>query len=870
LGGLVVSETEDAQRCDFFVSYTGADTAWAEWIAWQLREAGYEVTIQAWHFRPGMNFIVRMRQALDTCKRTLAVVSQAYLDQSTYGSDEWTAAFTHDDPTRSSLLLLVLVEPVTMPRLLRPWIHIDLTDLDADQAAARLVEGVRSGPVEPAEAPAFPSPSRTETGWRPRYPGTHPAVTNLPARNAAFSGRDDLLAELRQRLQEGSAAVVPAQALYGLGGVGKTQLALEYAYRHQADFDLIWWIVAEAPGAIPAGLAELGARLDLVHDTTEVADQEQLAAIVLEELRRRERWLLVFDNIPDREQVASYLPQGDGQVLITSRNRAWGGMARPVRVDTFIRAESVAFLIQRTGLQEETAATALAEELGDLPLALEQAAAYLEQTGLSLGEYLALFRRRREELLKLGEPAAYQATVDTTWQLAIEQVASIRPGGLAGVALLRLCAFLAPEAIPLDLVTQYSQLLPDELAAAADDDLAIQDAVAAPYRYSLVDRDHAGLRIHRLVQAVIRDRLAPEEQRQWAMTALALVHAALPERPDQVEAWPVSARLLPHALAAAENAASVDTAASMRADVLHQTATYLQSRAEYQQAEQILKQAVVIRETVLGDRHPDTLATLETLAHVLLARADEEGARTLHERILAIREAQFGAEHPETAKSLRALAGVLHNEGDLTKARALHERALAIREARLGPDHVDTADSLNYLSNLLYDQGDLAGAQKLRERALAIRERRLGPDHPDTLWTLSNLATVVGDLGDLDSARGLHEHALALREARLGPDHPDIAFGLNYLGHVLRRQGDLKGAREHAERALDINESRLGPRHPETARSLTNLGIILLDQGDLDGARAYFERALSSDEAHNPNNLQTATSLNNLAMVLVS
>ena len=866
--GLLMSQEQVPVRCDFFISYTGADAAWAEWIAWQLKSAGYTVTIQAWHFRPGMNFVVLMRQALDTCHRTISVVSKAYLDQSTYGSDELTAAFIHDDPSHSSLLL-VLVEPVTMPRLLRPWIHINLTDLEPGQAADRLLAGVRSDPVEPTEAPAFPGRTSSRAVSGPRYPGGHPKVSNLPARNAAFAGRANLLEELRQRLhRESAAVVVPAQALYGLGGVGKTQLALEYAHRYQADYDLIWWIVAEAPGTIPAGLAELAQYLGLVADATEIADQEQLAVAVLEELRQREWWLLVFDNVPEREQLTPYLPQGNGHVLITSRNPVWGGTAQPTKIDTFSRAESLAFLTQRIGTQEETSAGELAEELGDLPLALEQAAAYIEETGIPLPEYLAMFRRRREELLKLGEPTSYQGTVDTTWQLAIEQVASTKPGGPAGVALLRLSAFLAPEAIPQDLFTDHPDLLPEQLAAAARDELAFQDGVAAVYRYSLVDRDQAGLRIHRLVQAIIRNRLAPADQRQWAMIALVLVRAALSDSPDRVEAWPLSARLLPHALAAAENAARVDTAASLRADVLQQIGIYLQSRAEYQQAEQVLKEALSVRETVLGNHHPDTLTSLETLARVLQAQADLDGACTLHERLLAIREAQFGTEHLETAKSFRELAGVLHDLSDLNAARSLHEQALAIREAQLGPDHPATAESLNYLSNVLYDQADLAGARDLRERALAIREASLGADHRDTLWTLSNLATVLGDLGDLDTARALHERALTLREARLGPNHPDVAFGLNYLGHIIHRQGDLKKAYAHFERALRINEARLGPRHPETARSLNNLGIILLDQGDLDGARAHFERAVSIEEARRPGHSDSAASLNNLANVL--
>jgi len=664
-----VSQEQGERHCDFFVSYTGVDSAWAEWIAWQLKTAGYTVTIQAWHFRRGMNFVALMRQALDTCQRTVAVISQAYLDQSTYGSDEWTAAFTHDDPTRSSLLL-VLVEPVTLPRLLRPWIHINLTELAPEQAAARLLDGVRAGTAEPTEAPAFPGRS-----GGPRYPGRHPDISNLPARNAAFAGREDLVGELRQRLQQGSAAVVPAQALHGLGGVGKTQLALEYAHRYQADYDLIWWIVAEAPGAIPAGLAELGARLGLVEDTAQVADQEQLAAAVLEDLRRRERWLLIFDNAPEHQELTPYLPQGDGQVLITSRHPVWGGTARPVKVDTFTRAESLAFLTHRTDTKDETTAVALAEELGDLPLALEQAAAYLEHTGMPLAEYLALFRRRRDELLKLGEPTAYQGTVDTTWQLAIEQIAAIRPGGRAGVALLRLCAFLAPEGVPLDLFTGHPDLLYNKLGRAARDELALQEAVAAVRHYSLVDRDHTGLRLHRLVQAVVRNHLTPQESDAWAEAAVRVLWAAFPTRLHDPTTWPRCAQLISHVLGAAEH-------------------------SKTQQAVGAL------------------LLAIEYLSR----RGEPRAAKVAAERALATSEALYGPEHPQVATALNNLGVVLRGLGDLAGARAAFERALAIKEAVYGPNHPEVAGTLTNLGDVLEELGDLAGEQAARERALAMDE----------------------------------------------------------------------------------------------------------------------------------------------------
>jgi tetratricopeptide (TPR) repeat protein len=604
----------------------------------------------------------------------------------------------------------------------------------------------------------------------------------LPGRNVAFAGRDALLGKLRQRLrEEGSAAVLPAQALHGLGGVGKTQLALEYAYRYQADYDLIWWIVAEAPGAIPAALAELASQLALVQDAMQVADQERLVAVVLEALRRRERWLLVFDNVPDRQQVAPYLPQGHGHVLITSRYPVWGGIAEAIKVDTFTRPESIAFLTQRTGTHDETSTTALAEELGDLPLALEQASAYLEETGMPLAEYLELFRRRREELLKLGEPTAYRGTVDTTWQLTIEQVATIKPGGKGGIALLRLCAFLAPEAIPLDLLTGHSDLLYAKLGRAARDELALQNAVAAVYRYSLVDRDEAGLRAHRLVQAVVRNRLTPRERGAWAELAVSLVDAAFPAEPDEPLNWPRCAQLIPHVLAAAEHAGVQQVALEAATPLLDNAARYLWKRGELRAALVAQKQALAIGEAVYGPDDPRVALTLTNLGIVLGELEEFAEARVVLERALATLEASYGPESPEVATTLSNLGLILRNLGELPAARVVLERALAILEAVRGSFVPEVAMVLSGLGDVLRMLGELPAARMAQKRALAILEAVLGSDHPEVAMVLGNLGLSLRGLGELAEARVVLERALAIFEASYGSDHVKVAFTLRHL-----------------------------------------------------------------------------------------
>ena len=240
----------------FFVSYTAADRTWAEWIAWQLEAAGHRVIVQAWDFRPGENFIVSMRRALDSSDRTLAVVSAAYLE-SVYGSDEWTAAFLHDRPGETNVLV-VRVEEVPLPRLLRPWIYIDLAGVDQEVAAQRLLDGVRAGRRKPKQPPAFP-PFLGEGITTSAFPGRRTAISNLPPRSPTFTGRDGLLTELRGQLVHAAPVAVVAHALYGLGGVGKTQLALEYGHRYAADYELIWWIPAENPVTLAETLAQLGA-----------------------------------------------------------------------------------------------------------------------------------------------------------------------------------------------------------------------------------------------------------------------------------------------------------------------------------------------------------------------------------------------------------------------------------------------------------------------------------------------------------------------------------------------------------------------------------------------------------------------------------
>ncbi len=449
---------------DFFISYNKADRAWAEWMAWQLEEAGHTTVLQAWDFRPGANFVLEMQRAATEAERTIAVLSPDYLTAG-FTQPEWAAAFAQDPTGEKGTLLPVRVRECDPRGILPQIIYIDLVGLDEAAAGEALLAGVQRGRARPGVPPPFPRAAPRSMPKRPRFPGALPPIWNVPLnRNPNFTGRQALLDDLRTALMSGEPAAL-TQAISGLGGVGKTQLALEYAYRHAAEYDLVWWVLAEEPATLDADYASLAQALDLPERGT--PEQRVVIDAVRRWLGQHGGWLLILDNAPDPEQVRGYLPQGaTGHVLVTSRNPGWRGVARPLSVPVLERAESVDFLLKRTGQSDEAAAHDLAEALGDLPLAMEQAGAYMEATGSSLSDYLKLYQDHQLEILRRAALSTdYLATVATTWDISLRQVQGASP---AAVNLLDLCSFLAPDEIPRDLLGQGARNLPHPLDEALE------------------------------------------------------------------------------------------------------------------------------------------------------------------------------------------------------------------------------------------------------------------------------------------------------------------------------------------------------------------------------------------------------------------
>jgi hypothetical protein len=848
-----MAERRSAAGSDFFVSYTQVDRAWAEWIAWQLEAAGYSTVLQAWDFVPGSDWAHEMQRATAATPRMIAVLSAAYLE-SAYGEAEWRIAFANDPTGERGLLVPVRVEEVQPPGLLRTRVYVDLVGLSRQSARARLLEGIDHRRPKPDREPPFPgrsSGARATTVREPDFPGQGPEVTNLPARNPDFVGRAELLELLHEEFRARTGvAVTQARAVHGLGGVGKTQLVLEYAHRHASDYDLVWWIGAERVTTAAAALAALARQLGV----EETADQGEMVDQLFDRLRHRDRWLLIYDNADEPDQLAQLLPPGgSGHVLVTSRYRAWGRVAEPLPLDVLRRDESVALLRRRTGSRADAGATALAELLGDLPLALEEAAAYIEESQVGLTEYLGLARERMVELFGLGQPVDDEQRVAATWSVSLDRVRAQVP---AAEALLNLCGFLAPGDIPRELPRHDPERLPPPLSQAARDPLVYNQAVRVLGRYSLAVVTPSSLGVHPLVQAVVRTRLGPEGERQWAGMVVSLLSESFPDRSWEVAAWPTCQRLLPHVLAATEHAQRLGVSGEEDGWLLDRASAYLHGRGQPRQARPVAERALAMTRAALGPDDPATGERHATLGLVLQDLGELAPARVELERALAIMEATLGPDHPEVGMLGAKLGGVLQGLGDLTGARTQLQRALNVMEATLGPDHPEVGDVRNQIAHLLWERWDLVGARAQLERALVIYEATFGPAHPAVATVRSNLGSVLQDLGnqggaraELEQARAELERALAVFEAVLGCDHPEVATARSKLGGVLLELGDLAGARVQLQRALTVMEAALGPDHPDVAIFSAKLGDVLRGLGDLAGARVQLQRALTIFEA---------------------
>ena len=637
---------------------------------------------------------------------------------------------------------------------------------------------------------------------------------NLPhaSLGTLFKGREDFLAALRSRL-EGSpgwaAAVVATQAIHGLGGIGKSRLAVEYAWHRRADYTALLFVVADSPESLSRNLAALAAPgvLDLPEHA--VPEEEVRLAAVLRWLESRPGWLLILDNVDTEEAaraVESLLPGlRAGHVVITSRLGNWGQGVDPLELDVLDEGPSTAFLLERTEGRrratpdDESDARPLAGELDGLALALEQAGAYVCHVRCSLADYLQRWREHRPGVLEWFDERLmqYPRSVAVTWETTLAQLTP------PAQAMLRLLSWLAPDPVPAAMFrTDDAQTVFNGARRGSPDPAeppteglpsTPEDALANLAAYSMLKWDEPGelFSVHRVVQQITRHRTPEPERRSWIEGALKLVNGYAQGDPTDVRTWPVWEPLQTHAAAVCAHADAAGIP-DPTARLMNQLGLLLKSKCLFRQAEALYRRALAIDEAAFGADHPEVAIDLNNLASLLWATNRLAETEPLMRRVVAIFEQALGPDHPNVATALNNLAQLLDATNRLAEAEPLMRRALQIDEAAFGPDHPNVAIRLNNLALLLQDTNRLAEAEPLIRRVLENDEAAFGHDHPRVATDLNNLAQLLQATNRLAEAEPLMRRAVLIwsgfREAT-GHEHPHWRAGIDNYERLLRAMG---------------------------------------------------------------------------------
>jgi len=672
-------------------------------------------------------------------------------------------------------------------------------------------------------------------------PQPKPIVLPYPSLGSLFKGREGFMQQLHDSLSRGGQTAITSKALYGLGGIGKTRAAVEYAWAHRDDYTALLFVVAESPEALRRNLAALAATLVPDLDTTD--DTVRLQA-VLESLNANAGWLLVLDNVDAKETLAEVenllAKLSGGHVIVTSRLSDFSANFQPLALDVLPLDDAVAFLLERSegrrrkSADDEARAREIATEVDRLALALEQAAAYIAKRRLTFEAYLEEWRAAdHSKVLDWFDSTVtgYPRAVAVTWQTSVAQLTE------NGHRLLKRLAWLTPERVP-------EFLLDVPIPGAESENL--HDALADLAAYSLVTRDAEGpyFLVHRLVQDVTRRSLI-KSARQYSLTeALSWMNNAYAGDPEEPGNWPRLDPLTPHAQAIT-NCADNAGIAQPTAYLMNQIGMLLLRKAVYTEAEPIFRRALTINEKHFGSDDPRVSAGLNNLASLLQELGQLAEAEPLTRRALSIDERHYGPEHQAVATSLNNLAHLLRNTNRLVEAEPLLRRALAIDEESLGSDHPDLAIDLNNLAQLLEDTGRRNEAESLMRRALAIQEARLGASHLSVAVSLNNLGQLLHEAGRFEEAEPLMRRALAIDEVALGPDHPEVARDLNNLARLLYVTGRPIEAEPLYRRALSIQERSFGVDHSVVAITLNNLAHLLRDTDRLAEAALLMRRHLA-------------------------
>ena len=827
-GETAKSAVPDEFKFDFFVSRRGQAANAGQEICNVLAAAGHSVRIQDKDIGPGDNFVAWMDEMLTQCQHFIAVLSRDYI-QSKYTRREWTNFLAASEASNGARRLIPFrVEDVEPTGLLAGTVYADLVGV-VDPAARRdIILGAvltRAGAREAHQAlPRLQSAGATATTFH-----------GVPPRNGDFCGRSKFLAKLQRRFNtKGRSNATRVVAIHGLGGIGKSSTAIEYAHDTTEKYAGIWWAEASSRAILIGSLAELFDVLDRGQSTANIysygdrPDRERLAKAALAKLTQSPLpWLLIYDNVPNEEDVHDLIPSRGAHLLVTTRS-PWKGRAVPLELDVLEEFEATRLLLRLTGRKDGPGAVRLSKTLGYLPLALEQASAHIAETGMPFSRYAD----RADELIA-GTPrkAKYPGTVAATFGIGIERAVA---ECAAADKLLDLLSVLAPELIPRDLI---DGAIPDE------DDR--NGALSALRRSSLIKYDDteseiqgSAVSVHRLVQAAMQQRLRAAGRLVPALhSTIDRIAAAYPDKSySDPTCWPRCKQLLPHALALRREAQAARIATHQLALLLNGAANYLLGGNAFGDAETLFRECIEMAIHVLGRDHADVGRWLNDFGNLYLNSGRFEEAKKKYREAVSIGVKTLGRNHPGVATRINNWAYALMRTGEARKAEAYYLEAIKISVKAFGRNSKVVAARLNNLGNLYRETRRFGEAEINICEAISIGELISGRDDPAVSEWIAGLANLLRDAGRCDEAEPLYYEALDSLTRSVGPKHSRVNFTLENLAELHLLMGRLDKAYAEATQALDGHKATFGAHHRWTRGAAEVLSKVLVALGRLSEA----------------------------------
>jgi len=865
------------------ISFAGFNRAWAAWMGDRLERNGVRVVHLRWDAPPEVPLTQLLRDLMLSEGRILILVSEWYFQLGPRSHEEWNAALREVVAADPGRFAAVSVTNASLPQAVSALAPANLTNLGADEAERRLFDRL--------DLPYDPNANGVDGRRGPRFPASMPDVWGgVPRRNTRFTGREPLLNDIHHILQsaEPGAGVV---TLHGMSGVGKTQLGTEYVYRFGSEYDVVWWINAEKRVTYRRFLAELAPKLGL---RTGQEYGERLRA-VRDALRRGEphsRWLLVLDGADEPEQIWDLVPTGPGHVLITSRNPEWSEHnSRLLEIPVYARDESVAFVRRRAPRLTETEADQLAEALEDLPLLLDQTAGWLNDSDLSVRDYIALLEGGIDsDVVKVSAdfPVAFQ----TAWSILLNKLRETVP---ESVDLLRLCTFFAPGFIPVRLLRDLpGDQLPEQIAGLVNDPLLWNKAINQLRQYSVVrlesheaSLDEAvtgdSLYLHRMVHQIVHKDMPEPEHSEFVDVVRRALAAADPRRPTDTRMWPSYAEIVPHLKYA-------DVLNSRSAEVQQLVLNclrYMYFSGEYRAGTKLARRAMRAWRELLGENHPRVWDLAYHYSNLLRAGGDYAGSEQLNRAAADYLREHSGPQDLEYLRAANGLGGDLRGLARYAQSLELSEQVLSAYREQLGEQDSRTLNALNNVAvslrllgryeealgmdrrawesrrNLLRARhpwtltsettyaldlrllGRYAEAESVQARNVDETRIVMGPDNPQTLYAELNHALCLYRSGNRDAAAPLFAGILERGERVLGEVSPTVLVFAAAQSCFVRENGDIDQARELSESVVARYEDTFTDTHPFVVGARANQALVLRNVGERDHAHALLEQALS-------------------------